>query len=185
MTALDWVLVAVWAGITLAGFFKGAIRIVFGLGGFALGVWLAMVTGPELVPLVADAVPPTWLAVAIAHVLPWLVVTVLCAVAGWGMEKTLEALKLGCLNRLLGAAIAGAAAAVVLALLLLTAVQLSPPLAAVGRRSVVLEQVRDVVGGGAAAVDPPPPSDGDEPVDEEAGDGREPDGEPDVSEPPT
>ena len=38
MTFLDWVLVVVWAGITLGGFFKGAIRIVFGLGGVALGI---------------------------------------------------------------------------------------------------------------------------------------------------
>ena len=112
MTVLDWVLVVVWSGITLGGFFKGAIRIVFGFGGLALGLWSA---------------------------------AVLCLLAGWGMERTLEALKLGCLNRLLGAALAGAAAAVVLAVLLLTAVGLSPEVAALGERSVVLARVRAAV----------------------------------------
>ena len=48
MTILDIVLVIVWAGITLGGFFKGAIRIVFGLGGVALGIWLSVVVGPDL-----------------------------------------------------------------------------------------------------------------------------------------
>ena len=29
MTLIDWVLVIVWAGIALSGFWKGAVRIVF------------------------------------------------------------------------------------------------------------------------------------------------------------
>jgi uncharacterized membrane protein required for colicin V production len=150
------VLVVVWAGITLAGFFKGAIRIVFGVGGLALGVWLSVVTGPDLVAVVGEVVHQSMLAAVIAYAVPWLLVTLFCAVAGWGMEKALDALKLGCLNRVLGAVLAGSAAAVVLALLLVTAVRLSPGLAAVGERSVVLARARAVLGADAepAPVEP-------------------------------
>ncbi len=171
MTVLDWVLVVVWAGITLAGFFKGAIRIVFGVGGFALGIWLAAVVGPDLAPVVSEVVPQAFVAVAIAYLLPWLAVTVLCAVAGWGMERTTEALKLGCLNRLAGAVIAGAAAAAVLALLLLTAVRLAPPLATVERRSLVLDRVEEILGAPVAPDDAESGSDEPDPVGGDGGGG--------------
>jgi len=146
MTVLDIVLVVVWTGITLGGFFKGAIRIVFGLGGVALGIWLSVVVGPDLALSLTGLVNSEWLTLAMAYLLPLVVVALLCLLAGWGMEKTLEALKLGCINRLLGAALAGAAAAAVLAVLLVTAVRLSPELAAIEERSVLLARVQAAMG---------------------------------------
>jgi uncharacterized membrane protein required for colicin V production len=146
MTILDIVLVVVWAGITLGGFFKGAIRIIFGLGGVALGIWLSVVVGPDLALSLTGLVNSEWLTLIMAYLLPLVVVALLCLLAGWGMEKTLEALKLGCLNRLLGAVLAGAAAAVVLAMLLMTAVRLSPELAAMEERSVLLARVQTAMG---------------------------------------
>lgn len=146
MTILDIVLVIVWAGITLGGFFKGAIRIVFGLGGVALGIWLSVVVGPDLAVSLTGLVNSEWLTLVMAYLLPLVVVSLLCLLAGWGMEKSLEALKLGCLNRFLGAALAGAAAATVLAMLLVTAVRLSPELAAMEERSVLLARVQAAMG---------------------------------------
>jgi len=146
MTLLDWVLVVVWAGITLGGFFKGAVRIVFGLGGAALGVWLAVVVGPALAVELSGSLDTEWLAIALAYLVPVMVVSLLCLLAGWGMEKTLEQLKLGCLNRLLGAALAGSAAAVVLAVLLVSAVRISPELREVEERSSLLAKVQAVMG---------------------------------------
>ena len=86
MTVLDVVLVVVWAGITLGGFFKGAIRIVFGLGGAALGIWLAVVIGPDLAIVLADRVDNRWVASALAYLAPLAVVSLLCLVAGWGID---------------------------------------------------------------------------------------------------
>lgn len=146
MTILDIVLVVVWAGITLGGFFKGAIRIVFGLGGVALGIWLSVVVAPDLALSLTGLVNSEWLTLILAYLLPLVVVALLCLLAGWGMEKTLEALKLGCVNRLLGAALAGATAAAVLAILLVTAVRLSPELAEMEERSVLLARVQSVMG---------------------------------------
>ena len=146
MTILDIVLVIVWAGITLGGFFKGAIRIIFGLGGIALGIWLSVVVGPDLADSLTGLVNSEWLTLIMAYLLPLVVVALLCLLAGWGMEKTLESLKLGCVNRLLGAALAGAAAAAVLAILLVTAVRLSPELAAMEERSALLARVQGAMG---------------------------------------
>jgi membrane protein required for colicin V production len=145
MTILDWVLVVVWLGLTLAGFWKGAIRIVFGCGGLVLGIWLAVVVGDELVILVSRSVDQAMLAAGLAYLLPVVVVSGLCLLAGWGMEKTLEALKLGCLNRLLGALLVGTAAACMLAVLLVSAVRISPEVAAIEERSVLLAKVRSVL----------------------------------------
>jgi len=146
MTILDIVLVIVWAGITLGGFFKGAIRIVFGLGGVALGIWLSVVVGPDLAVSLTGLVNSEWLTLIMAYLLPLGVVALLCLLAGWGMEKALESLKLGCVNRILGATLAGAAAAAVLAILLVTAVRLSPELAAIEERSVLLARVQSAMG---------------------------------------
>jgi uncharacterized membrane protein required for colicin V production len=146
MTVLDLVLVVVWTGITLGGFFKGAVRLVFTFGGLILGLWLSIVVGPDLVGVMADVVKNEWLAVLLAYSIPLVVVALLCLIAGWGMERTLEGLKLGCLNRLLGAALAGAVAAAVLAVLLVMAVRLSPELAEFQQRSILLARAQAAMG---------------------------------------
>mgnify|MGYP001828243319 FL=1 len=74
------------------------------------------------------------------------IVTGLCLLAGWGMEKSLEGLKLGCVNRLFGAALAGFAAAAVLAVLLVTAVRLSPEIAELQQRSILLAKAQAAIG---------------------------------------
>lgn len=151
MTALDWGLVAVGIGIALAGFWKGAVRLVFGLGGVALGVWLAVVAGDGLGDALTGVLGDGWLALGLGYVLPVVVVAGLCQLAGWGLERTLEQAKLGCVNRLLGGALSGAAAAVVLSLLLLTAVALSPEVARYEEDSLLLETVRRAMNRAAPA----------------------------------
>ena len=62
-----------------------------------------------------------------------LLLVVLCAglalLAGWGIERTLTALHLGWLNRLLGAGLAATVAALLLGLVVVVAIQFSPELA--------------------------------------------------------
>ena len=53
MTVLDWALLVVWLGITLSGFWKGAVRIVFGIGGSIAGLWLALALGGDAAALLA------------------------------------------------------------------------------------------------------------------------------------
>jgi len=121
MTVLDWALVVVWAGVTLAGFWRGAVQLVLGVGGVVAGLWLAVVAGEDIATQLHTLGGPGWVAAVLGRLLPIVVCTLLAWAAGWGLEHTLRALHLGWLNRLLGAAVAGAAGALVLAVLIVIA----------------------------------------------------------------
>ncbi len=135
MTLLDWVLVVVWAGVSLAGFWRGAVRLVLGLGGAVAGVWLAVAAGDDIGAELAGVMGPDWLAAVLGRLIPVVLCTLVAWAAGWGFERTLEALRLGWLNRLLGAAVAGVAGALLLAVLLVSAARFSPTAAAVCREA--------------------------------------------------
>jgi len=107
MTVLDWALLGVWLGFALAGFWKGAVRIVLGLGGLAAGVWIAVAAGGECAALLAPWLGEGWIVAALGRALPAIACIALCLAAGWGISKTLEALHLGWLNRLAGVLLAG------------------------------------------------------------------------------
>ena len=135
MTVVDWVLIVVWLGLTLGGFWKGAVRIIFGGGGLAAGVWLAADAQAALAGVIATP----WVAAVVGRVLLVVLCTGLALLAGWGIEHTLKALHLGWVNRLLGAALAGLVAAFLLGLMVIVAIQFSPDLARLCRDSQVAQ----------------------------------------------
>ncbi len=144
MTVLDWAFVVIFAGITLSGFWKGAVRIVFGLGGLVAGIWLAAVAGAEAQTVVAGVVGVDWLAAVLARLLLVLACLTLCLVAGWGIEKTLEALHMGWLNRLAGALLAGVVGVVLLAVIVGVAARVSPDWDEWTEDSVLTDSLEDV-----------------------------------------
>ncbi len=135
MSVLDVVLLIVLVGVFFSGFWKGAIRIVFSIGGFAGGLVLAVAAGPALEVQLRPLTGPVWVAVALSRILPVLVCLVLGFVAGWGLERTLRALHLNWINRLAGAVVAGMLGALVLGIILQAGAQLSQPWARVCRHS--------------------------------------------------
>ncbi len=135
MTALDWVLVVVWGGITLAGFWNGALRLVFGAGGLVSGLWLAVAAGGDVEAWLAGRLGEGWLAAGLGRLLPFLLCVALGLAAGWGLARTLKALHLGWLNRLAGAVLAGAVGVVLLGAILSTGASYSPQLAQACARS--------------------------------------------------
>ncbi len=137
MTPLDWVLVVLWAGIALSGFWKGAVKIVFGIGGLLIGLWLSLAVGPDLGTSLAASIGPHWVASLLGYVLPVLAAVVLFGLAGWGIERTLKALRLGWLNRLLGAALAGLVGGVLLGFVLILSLGISPEWAELCRESLL------------------------------------------------
>jgi uncharacterized membrane protein required for colicin V production len=137
MTVLDWGLLLVWLGVALCGFWKGAIRIVFGLGGAAAGLWLAIVAGPDLTITLEEYTHSTWLAMVLGYLLPVVCCLLICIAAGWGLERTMMALHLSWLNRLVGALLAGLTAALMMAVILVYAARYSPALAELCRRSLL------------------------------------------------
>ena len=128
-----------WLGLTLGGFWKGAVRIIFGGGGFAAGLWLAVIAGSDAQAALEGVIGIPWLAAILGRVLLVLLCTGLALLAGWGIEHTLKALHLGWVNRLFGAALAGLIAAFLLGLLVIVAIQFSPELARLCRESQVAQ----------------------------------------------
>ena len=139
MTLLDWVLLIVWLGLTLGGFWKGAVRLIFGGGGLVAGVWLAVVAGDDSQGDFVFFLGIPWLSAVLGRLLLVLLCGGLALLAGWGIEHTLTAMRLGWLNRLLGAALAGAVAAILLGFVVVVAIQFSPELAALCRESQVAQ----------------------------------------------
>ncbi len=137
MSFLDWVLIVIWIGLTLGGFWKGAVRLIFGGGGLVAGVWLAIIAGADAQAALEGVVGIEWIAAIGGRLLLVLLCTGLSLLAGWGIEHTLTSLKLGWVNRLLGAALAGAIAAVFLGMVVVVAIQFSPELAELCRESEV------------------------------------------------
>jgi uncharacterized membrane protein required for colicin V production len=139
MTVVDWVLIVVWFGLALGGFWKGAVRIIFGGGGLAAGLWLAVIAGADAQAAMEGVVGIPWLAAILGRILLVVLCTGLAVLAGWGIEHTLKALHLGWVNRLLGAALAGLVAAFFLGLVVIVAIQFSPELARHCRESQVAQ----------------------------------------------
>lgn len=138
MTALDWGLLVVWLGVALCGFWKGALRIVFGVGGAIAGIWLAVATGSDLADyLVAQQGVPGLVASLVGYLLPLVICLVVAFFAGWGLERTMKALYLGWLNRLAGALLAGFSAALLLAVAVAYSARFSPAWAELCNQSLL------------------------------------------------
>lgn len=139
MTILDWVLVIVWLGLALGGFWKGAVRIIFGGGGLIAGLWLAVIAGDDAQAALEGVLGVPWLSAVLGRLLLVVLCAGLALLAGWGIERTLTALHLGWLNRLLGAGLAAAVAALLLGLVVVVAIQFSPGLARLCTESQVAQ----------------------------------------------
>ena len=139
MTIVDWVLIIVWLGLTLGGFWKGAVRIIFGGGGLAAGLWLAVIAGADAQAALEGVLGIPWLSAVLGRVLLVVLCTGLAVLAGWGIEHTLKEMHLGWVNRLLGATLAGLVAAFLLGMLVVIAIQFSPELAHLCRQSQVAQ----------------------------------------------
>jgi len=126
MTLLDWALLVVWFGVTLGGFWEGAVRLVFGGGGLIVGIWMAAAAGGDAAAALQPLIGIEWMATVLGRLLPLVGCVLVALAAGWGIERTLKAFHLKWLNRLAGAVLAGALAAALLGLFLVTAMRLSP-----------------------------------------------------------
>jgi uncharacterized membrane protein required for colicin V production len=145
MSLLDIALVIVWLGLALCGFWKGAVRIVFGIGGVIVGVAVAVAFGADLALTLAELLGPGVLAEVLARVVPAVGCMVVLALSGWGLEKTLKAMHLNWFNRLIGAVLTGVVGAAVLVLLLGIAARSSPAWAELCSDSVLLPWVQGLL----------------------------------------
>jgi uncharacterized membrane protein required for colicin V production len=146
MTLLDWALLLVWLGVTLSGFWKGAVRLVFGGGGLIVGVWLALAAGGDAAAAVENLIGIDWLAGVLGRLLLVLVCVLVGLLAGWGIEKTLKELHLGWLNRLSGAALAAVVGMLLLSVFLVTAIGFSPTFRELANESLLAPRLMEFLG---------------------------------------
>ncbi len=157
MTALDVAILVVWGGLALTGFWKGALRIVLGIGGAVAGLWVAAAAAPGVERWVSARVVAGWPAAVLAYLAPFLATVAVALLAAWGLERTLAALHLRWLDRLAGAVVVGLAGAVVLGAVLSLGAAASPGLRRACERSTLAPVLMELVGqagaaaGGAAA----------------------------------
>lgn len=150
MTLLDWAILVVWLGVTLGGFWKGAVRLVFGGGGLIVGLWLAIAAGGDAAAALEAVVGVDWLAAVLGRLLLVVGCVLVGLAAGWGIERTLKALHLGWLNRLSGAVLAGVVGALLLSLLMVTAIGLSPTFKDLAAESLLAPRLMEFLGWAAA-----------------------------------
>jgi membrane protein required for colicin V production len=108
---------------------------VFAVGGLLAGIWMALTVGDGLATALESSLGAGWPAEVLGRALPVLACAGLAALAGWGVERTLKALKLGWLDRLAGFGLAAIAGVLLLAALVTSTTQLSPHWAEMVRRS--------------------------------------------------
>lgn len=145
MIFLDWILLVLWLGLTLAGFWKGALRLVLGLGGLVAGVWLGSLLGGEVAAWLEPSLGHPWLAALLGRAVVLVGCVVIGLLAAWGLDRTLRAIGLGWLNRLAGALLTGTVTAVALGAFLMTAARLVPGLDSAIEGSVIAGLLMRVV----------------------------------------
>ena len=132
--------------MTLGGFWKGAVRIVFGGGGLIVGLWLAIVAGGDAAAALESLIGIEWLAEALGRLLIVVACVLFGILAGWGIERTLKALHLGWLDRLCGAALAGVTGMLLLSVFLVTAMRLSPTFEELADSSLLAPRLMEFLG---------------------------------------
>jgi len=122
MNWLDIILILVLAFFAFLGWKRGIIRAALILAGLILGVFIA---GCFYVPL-GDGLPisNTTTARIVAFLIIFLTILAVALVAAFLLRKTIAAVKLGCLDRLLGALFGFVVGAVICGVLLALAAHL-------------------------------------------------------------
>lgn len=126
MTPLDIVLLAIVGLCAILGFIKGLIRRVGSLVGVVLGVILAFRYGTLAGEYIRPVIRSTQVRSVLAPLFVFLVVLIGVILVASALHRLIHAARLGCLNRLAGAALGAVTAAIPLGALLLLTVAYVP-----------------------------------------------------------
>jgi uncharacterized membrane protein required for colicin V production len=108
------------------------------------GIWLAAMAGADAQALVAGVIGVDWMAAVLARLGLVLTCLLLCLIAGWGIERTLEGLHMGWLNRMAGALLAGVVGIILLSLVVGVADRLAPQWDDWTEQSLLTDQLESV-----------------------------------------
>jgi len=106
MNLLDTAIIIGLSFLIVRGIFRGFFREIGSLAGLILGIWLANVYQPKMTEYLKSYLPSLGLLPLISFALIFIIVLVLCNLAGWGLKIMVSKAFLGWADRALGAALA-------------------------------------------------------------------------------
>ena len=106
MNILDIIIIAATIFFLIRGVFRGFIREIASLAGVVLGIWLANVYHVQMTGFLKRFIASEKFLSLMAFALIFLVVLVLCNLAGWALKKLFQKILLGWVDRMLGAGLA-------------------------------------------------------------------------------
>ena len=106
MNILDIIIIAAGIFFLVRGVFRGFVREIGSLAGVLLGFWLANVYQLQMAGFLKGFISSEKFLPLIAFALIFLIILVLCNLAGWFLKKLFQKIFLGWVDRTLGAALA-------------------------------------------------------------------------------
>ena len=102
MNVLDYIILIPLIYLTVKGIIRGFVREAASLAGVILGVWLGNVFQPEVSKILSRILSDSDFIPLISIALIFIVVLILCNLAGWGFRLLFKKGLLGWFDRLMG-----------------------------------------------------------------------------------
>ena len=102
MTAIDWVLLAIFAISTLFGAMRGLVGVIASLATWLLGGWAAFRFGGDAAMLIAGGSAPSTGQLFAGYALSFIGVMIVVGLVGWLVRRLLHSVGLSGLDRMLG-----------------------------------------------------------------------------------
>ena len=108
MNIIDYIILIPLVYFTVKGVLRGFFKEISSLAGIVLGVLLGNVYQPELSKLLYNYFPDSKYVPLISLALIFVVIFILCSLAGWGLRQLFKKASLGWFDRLMGGVFAAA-----------------------------------------------------------------------------
>ncbi len=102
MNILDYIILIPLLYLTIKGIIRGLIREIASLAGIILGIWLGNVYQPEVSGVIEHYLPDTKLIPLISIALIFVLMVILCNLAGMGIRLIFKKVFLGWFDRVMG-----------------------------------------------------------------------------------
>lgn len=102
MNILDYIILVPLIYLTIKGVMRGLIREIASLAGIILGIWLGMLYQPEVTGVIRQYLPETKFVPIISLALIFVLMVIICNLAGWGIRFIFKKVSLGWFDRVMG-----------------------------------------------------------------------------------
>ena len=102
MNILDYIILIPLVYLTVKGVFRGFVREAASLAGIILGIWLGNIFQPDVSEVLSRYLGKSDFIPLISLALIFVVILILCNLAGWGLRFLFKKALLGWFDRLMG-----------------------------------------------------------------------------------